>query len=178
MTGDILKLVVVGAIIIVLGALYLSMRPWLRRRAPEFSEDAQRAIGFARVEAEQLKSTSIEPGHLLLGLLHIPDPTLALLIPLQDHDSIRQEVRDRIEGAALVTYRDDLPFSDEARQALVAAAREARGFSSPVITSKHLLLGLLHADTSVAALVLRERGLRLESVREQVAGWPQVLSTP
>ena len=67
----------------------------------------------------------------------------------------------------------DLPFGDDARLALVAAAREARGLSSRQIGAEHLLLGLLHSDTSLAALILRERGLRLEPLRAAIGGWTQ-----
>ncbi|MGE0406934.1 MAG: Clp protease N-terminal domain-containing protein [Candidatus Korobacteraceae bacterium] len=170
---DYYTLAVVSGIIILLGLVYFSIRRGLRRRAPHFSSEAQRAIGFARVEAELLNSSSIAPVHLLLGLLHVPIPSIVSVLPLEEHNPIRQEVRERVGGAALVTYRDDLPYTDEARQVLVAAAREARALESPAIAAEHLLLGLLHAEASVAALILRERGLRLETLRQRLAMTPE-----
>jgi ATP-dependent Clp protease ATP-binding subunit ClpA len=166
-------LAIVSGIIILLGLVYFSIRRGVRRRALHFSTEAQRAIGFARVEAEALKSSSIEAVHLLLGLLHVPIQSIVSVLPLDEHEPIRREVRERVSGGALVTYRDDLPFGEEARQVLVAAAREARALESPEIDAEHLLLGILHADTSVAALILRERGLRLETLRERLALIPQ-----
>src|SRR6185312_42860 len=111
--------------------------------------EAQRAIAFARVEAEALNSSSIEAVHLLLGLLHVPIPSIVSVLPLEEHEPIRQEVRERVGGGALVTYRDDLPYSEDARRVLVAAAREARALDSSEIDAEHLLLGLLWAETSV-----------------------------
>ncbi|MGI9104176.1 MAG: Clp protease N-terminal domain-containing protein [Terriglobales bacterium] len=162
----------VAAVVLLLVA-YLWIWRSARRREARFTSEAQRAIGFARVEAERLKSPTIEPVHLLLGLLHVPAQAMIRLLPPDMHASIRDEVTDRVGGGAIVDYRDDLPFSEDARLALVAAAREARGFSSRQIGAEHLLLGLLHSESSLAALVLRERGLRLEPLRAAVGGWQQ-----
>jgi ATP-dependent Clp protease ATP-binding subunit ClpA len=172
-----LKYNVTGADLVALAAVLLLLFAYLwilrsaRRREPRFTSEAQRAIGFARVEAERLQSPTIEPVHLLLGLLHVPVPAIVRHLPLDSHQAIRDEVKDHVGGGAIVDYRDDLPFGDDARLALVAAAREARGLSSRQIGAEHLLLGLLHSDTSLAALILRERGLRLEPLRAAIGGW-------
>ena len=165
-------LVALTAVLLLLFA-YLWILRSARRRETRFSSGAQHAIAFARVEAERLQSPTIEPVHLLLGLLHVPVPAILKLLPPDSHQAIRDEVKDHVGGGAIVDYRDDLPFSDDARLALVAAAREARGFSSRQIGAEHLRLGLLHSDTSLAALILRERGLRLEPLRAALGGWQQ-----
>jgi ATP-dependent Clp protease ATP-binding subunit ClpA len=161
------------AAVLLLLFVYLWLLRSTRRRETRFAEEAQRAIAFARVEAERLQSSTIEPVHLLLGLLHGPAPAIVRLLPEDWHQAIRDEIKDHVGGGAIVDYRDDLPFSDDARLALVAAAREARGFSSRQIAAEHLLLGLLHSDTSLAALILRERGLRLEPLRAAIGGWQE-----
>lgn len=159
------------ATVLLLLVAYLWILRSARRRETRFTEEAQRAIAFARVEAERLTSPTIEPVHLLLGLLHVPVPAIIRLLPPDSHQAIRDEIMDHVGGGAIVNYRDDLPFSDDARLALVSAAREARGFSSRQIAAEHLLLGLLHSETSLAALMLRERGLRLEPLRAVLGGW-------
>ena len=169
--NDILRLVFAVLAVVMLLGVYVWIRGSVKRRESRFSAEAERAISFARVEAERLQSPTIEPVHLLLGLLHVAVPAITRLIPLESHDAIRQEVKDHVGGGAIVDYRDDLPFGEEARLALVSAAREARGFGSRQIGAEHLLLGLLHSETSLAALMLRERGLRLEAVRAQIGGW-------
>ncbi|MBZ5628985.1 MAG: hypothetical protein LAO06_08975 [Acidobacteriia bacterium] len=171
--GNWFRLVSSVLAVLLLLVAYLWILRSARRRETRFAEEAQRAIAFARVEAERLQSPTIEPVHLLLGLLHVPAPAIARLLPLDSHQAIRDEVKDHVGGGAIVDYRDDLPFSDDARLALVAAAREARGFSSRQIAAEHLLLGLLHSDTSLAALILRERGLRLEPLRAAIGGWQE-----
>ena len=158
------------AVVLLLGA-YLWIRRSTRRHQPDFSPEAQRAIGFARIEAERLQAPSIDAVHLLLGLLHVPLDAITRLLPLQEHTTIRQEVEEHVAGGAIVDYKDDLPYSDDSRRVLLAAAREARGLGSRQIGAEHLLLGLLHSETSLAALILRERGLRLEPLRAQLGGW-------
>lgn len=168
------RLIAAVAATVLLLLVYLYV--WTRRaarREPKFTSEAERAIAFARVEAQNLESPSIDPIHLLLGLLHLPIPAITRFIPLDWHDSIRQEVREHVSGGAIVSYRDDLPFTEDARLALVAAAREAKGLSSPQIGAEHLLLGLLHSEKSLAALILRERGLRLEALRAAYGGWQE-----
>ena len=68
------KLVSAILAVILLWSAYFWIWRSTRRGEPRFNSEAQRAIGFARVEAEQLQSPTIEPVHLLLGLLHVPVP--------------------------------------------------------------------------------------------------------
>lgn len=158
--------------IMLVGAVYLWLAKSMRRARTNFSDEAQKAIGFARVEAEKLQSPTIDPTHLLLGLLHVPALTIQKLLPREGHESIRDEIKEHVAGGAIVSYRDDLPFSDDATRVLRAAAREARGLQSSQILAEHLLLGLLHSDGE-AGLILRERGLRLEPLRAQLGGWQE-----
>ena len=69
------------------------------------------------------------------------------------------------------TRRARTSFSDDAQRAIGFARVEAENLQSPTIDPTHLLLGLLHSDTSLAALILRERGLRLEPLRAALGGW-------
>jgi ATP-dependent Clp protease ATP-binding subunit ClpC len=167
----VLRLIWVSLAVVLLLFAYLWIRHSAKSRKPGFTAEAQRAISFARVEAERLQSPTIEPVHLLLGLLHVPLATITRLLPVEEHPVIRGKIQEHVAGGAIVNYRDDLPFSDEARQVLVGAAREARSLSSHLIGAEHLLLGLLHSETSLAALILRERGLRLEPLRAKLGGW-------
>ena len=171
---DVQRLIAAIAATVLLLVVYLYV--WSRRsrgNEPKFTTEAERAIAFARVEAQNLESSAIDATHFLLGLLHIPIPAVTRFIPLEWHDSIRQEIREHVSGGAIVSYRDDLPFTEDARLVLIAAAREAKGLSSPQIGAEHLLLGLLHSEKSLAALILRERGLRLEALRAAFGGWQE-----
>jgi ATP-dependent Clp protease ATP-binding subunit ClpA len=59
-------------------------------------------------------------------------------------------------------------FSEKAQQALLFANEEAQLFNHNYIGTEHLLLGLLHEGTGVAARVLNESGVDLQKVRKAV----------
>jgi hypothetical protein len=62
----------------------------------------------------------------------------------------------------------DLPLSQECKRVLEYGAEEAGRLQHKYIDTEHLLLGLLREERSFAAQLLREQGLTLDSVREQV----------
>jgi ATP-dependent Clp protease ATP-binding subunit ClpA len=67
---------------------------------------------------------------------------------------------------------DDLPLSHECKRVLAYGAEEAEQLSHKHIGTEHLLLGLLREEKCFAAEILHERGLRLSTIREELARWP------
>jgi ATP-dependent Clp protease ATP-binding subunit ClpC len=59
-------------------------------------------------------------------------------------------------------------FTDRARRVVVTAQEEARMLGHNHIGSEHLLLGLLHEESGVAARVLAADGITVEAARTQV----------
>ena len=131
-----------------------------------YAEKARRVIFFARYEASQAGSPYVETEHLLLGLLR-EDRQLANRF-LRSHaavESIRGEIESRRIAGAISTSVD-LPLSHACKHALAYAAEEAEQLSHRHISTEHLLLGLLREEKGLASEILRERGLRLASLRE------------
>jgi ATP-dependent Clp protease ATP-binding subunit ClpC len=136
----------------------------------KYTEKARRVIFFARYEASQFGSPYIETEHLLLGLIREDKNLTNRFFPKANAsiDSIRKEIEGRTLIREKVSTSVDLPFSDESKRALNAAADESERLSHKHIGTEHMLLGLLREEKSVAAEILRERGLRLSSVREEL----------
>ncbi|MSO18923.1 MAG: ATP-dependent Clp protease ATP-binding subunit [Acidobacteria bacterium] len=134
-----------------------------------YTEKARRVIFFARYEASQFGSPYIETEHLLLGLLR-EDKALTNRF-LRSHASI-ESIRKQIEGHTAVREKVstsvDLPLSHECKRVLAFAAEEAERLSHKHIGTEHLLLGLLREEKCFAAEILRERGLRLSTIREEL----------
>ena len=134
-----------------------------------YTEKARRVIFFARYEASQFGSPYIESEHLLLGLLR-EDKSLTNRF-LRSHASI-ESIRKQIEGHTTIREKVstsvDLPLSHESKRVLAYAAEEAERLSHRHIGTEHLLLGLLREEKCFAAEILRERGLRLSSIREEL----------
>jgi ATP-dependent Clp protease ATP-binding subunit ClpC len=135
-----------------------------------YTEKARRVVFFARYEASQFGSPYIETEHLLLGLLR-EDKALTNRF-LRSHASV-ESIRTQIEGHTRIREKVstsvDLPLSNESKRVLAYAAEEAERLSHKHIGTEHLLLGLLREEKCFAAEILRERGLRLSSVREELA---------
>ena len=135
-----------------------------------YTEKARRVIFFARYEASQYGSPYIESEHLLLGLLR-EDKALANRF-LRSHGSL-ESIRKQIEGRTTIRERVstsvELPFSQEVKQILLHAQEHAERMAHKHIGTEHLLLGLLTEEKCFASEILQERGLRLSTVREELA---------
>jgi ATP-dependent Clp protease ATP-binding subunit ClpC len=144
-----------------------------------YTEKARRVIFFARYEASQFGSPYIETEHLLLGLLR-EDKALTNRF-LRSHASV-ESIRKQIEGHTTIREKVstsvDLPLSNECKRVLAYAAEEAERLSHKHIGTEHLLLGLLREEKCFAAEILHERGLRLPTIREELARTSQEKAQP
>jgi ATP-dependent Clp protease ATP-binding subunit ClpC len=136
----------------------------------KYTEKARRVIFFARYEASQFGSPCIETEHLLLGLIREDKNLTSRFFPKAN--STIHDIRKEIEGRTLIREKAsisvDLPFSEECKRALNSAADESERLSHKHIGTEHLLLGLLREENSVAAEILREHGLRMGMIREEL----------
>ncbi len=134
-----------------------------------YTEKARRVIFFARYEASQFGSPYIETEHLLLGLLR-EDKALTNRF-LRQHSSV-DSIRKQIEGHTTIREKVstsvDLPLSNECKRVLAYAAEEAERLSHKHIGTEHLLLGLLREEKCFAAEILHERGLKLQTIRDEM----------
>jgi ATP-dependent Clp protease ATP-binding subunit ClpC len=135
-----------------------------------YTERARRVLFFARYEATQLGSTSIESEHLLLGLIR-EGKGLTSRIFARSHlslETIRKEIEGRTVFREKVPTSVEIPFSGETKRVLQFAAEEADRLLHTYIGTEHLLLGILREERSVAASILYEKGMRLASVRDDI----------
>src|ERR1700681_2171725 len=135
-----------------------------------YTERARRVLFFARYEASQLGSISIETEHLLLGLIR-EGKGLTSRIFARSHlslESIRKEIEGRTIFREKVSTSVDIPFSADTKRVLQFAAEEADRLLHTYIGTEHLLLGILREEPSAAASILVAEGLHLDTVREGI----------
>ena len=125
-----------------------------------YTEPARRAIFFARYEASQVGSRTIETEHLLLGLLR-EDPFLRAQI---DAAKIRQSIEAKASLKAKISTSLDLPLNHEAKRVLAYGAEESERLRHPLIGCLHLALGLFRESGSFAAQLLQEQELKKETI--------------
>ena len=135
-----------------------------------YTEKARRVIFFARYEASQFGSPYIETEHLLLGMLR-EDKALTNRF-LRTHktvEGIRKEIEKHTVVREKVSTSVDLPLSNESKRVLAYAAEEAEKLGHKHIGTEHLLLGLLREEKCFAAEILKQNGLKLKAVQEELA---------
>ncbi len=135
-----------------------------------YTEKARRVIFFARYEASQYGSMSIETEHLLLGLFR-EDHALArkFLSEKGGAQSLRDEIESQIIRGERLSTAVEIPISAECRRILNKAAEESERLGTKHIAPEHILLGILHEHDCLAARLLHERGLTIDWLREELA---------
>src|SRR5580704_15273746 len=134
-----------------------------------YTEKARRVIFFARYEASQFGNPYIETEHLLLGILR-EDKALTNRI-LGSHAAV-ENIRKQVEGLTTtmqkISTSVDLPLSEECKHILGYAAEESERTHSEHVEVDHLMLGVLREEKSLAAEILRKRGVTADQVRDKM----------
>jgi ATP-dependent Clp protease ATP-binding subunit ClpC len=143
-----------------------------------YTEEARRALFFARYEASQRGSRSIESELLLLGLMRESrGPVNAILAHFQVTPlTLLREIDARVPQNESIPTSVEIPFSPDVKRALNHAAEEADRLRHKYIGPEHLFLGLLREEQSVAASVLNQQGVTLAAAREHIATLPATAS--
>ena len=137
-----------------------------------YTESARRVILFARYEASQFGSPSIEVEHLLLGLLRCDSARIKVWLPTLKSKAIRQQIDAHAPRRAPISTSRDLPLSDDSKRVLQYASDEAGIANDKRIGSEHLLLGLLLEGQSFAGQLLRQLHADPAKLRTQIASGP------
>jgi ATP-dependent Clp protease ATP-binding subunit ClpA len=133
-----------------------------------YTEKARKVIFFARYEASQFGSVSIETEHLLLGILR-EDKAIAnrLSYPALTEEFVRRRIGELKPPREKVPTGVDMPLSGECKRILGYAAEEAERLQHRhIIGPEHLLLGLLVEEQSLGAKLLTEAGVNIAELRE------------
>jgi hypothetical protein len=130
-----------------------------------YTEKARRVIFFARYEASQFGSMTIETEHMLLGLLREDGDVVLSMPDAPSVPSIRDAVRKEMPVRPKVPTSVDVPLSEECKRILSYAVDEADRLSHKRIGTEHLLLGVMREEKCAAAQVLHQLGLRLNLLR-------------
>src|SRR5262245_47353971 len=115
-----------------------------------FTTRAKQALFFSRFEASGFGQLSIEPEHVLLGIMRARmglgnRPLSAARLSL---DHLRADISARTPSSQPVGPFVTIPFTDNTKRAIQFAAAEADRLEHKDIGTAHLLLGLLRDDGS------------------------------
>src|SRR3954469_3175105 len=149
--------------------------PLPRRRAIETADErvlvtpqARRAVRAARAAARALDHASVDPGHLLLGLMADTSGVAAQALTAigVDFDAAREAVA-RLGlpvTPAGASAKRRVPISAAARDALEQALREAGRLGHKHLGVEHLLLGVLRDEQGGAVRALDDVGIAADDL--------------
>ena len=129
-----------------------------------YTEQARRAIFFARFEAIHRRAEAISTAHLLLGLSWDEDSRAAVVGSLKDKlTDICAALGISLRPSTEIPYdrNGDIPLDNKSKMALAYAAEEADLDGQFWLDTDHLLRGLLRFPN--------EAGTALESVKLDIA---------
>jgi hypothetical protein len=126
-------------------------------------------IFFARFEASQFGSVTIESEYFLLGLFREDRKLLQHFLPnTTSIEAIRRQIEDQITIHEKISTSVDIPLSDECARILSHAAEESEKLGHSYIDTSHVLLGILREGNCVAAKILTGLGLELTAVSKEI----------
>ena len=138
-----------------------------------YTENARRALFFARYEASECGQWEIRSEHLLVGLLRTAGVAPRMLadrrVSLAD---IQQDIEQRSAVREKAATPVEIPFSSETKRILQGAAQEADNLLHRHIGTEHLLLAMLRDEASDTTKMLTARGVRYAEVRDAVEKMP------
>src|SRR6476661_770516 len=134
-----------------------------------YTERARRVIFFARYQASQFGSTTIESEHLLLGLIQEDKNIAKRFAPQFPVEGVRDAIAARITIREEISTSDDLSLSQECQRILAYAREEADELTHRHAGTEHLLMGILREENCLAARFLTEHGLLLDAIRERLS---------
>jgi len=128
-------------------------------RAPDFSEDAARALANAITIAGQMGHTYIGSEHLLCALAKDAQSTAGMLLARHQvlFRNLILQMKNRI-GAASVSQLNENDFSPRLKKLLLNARNIAAARSESTVSTEHFLLSMLTDRECTAYSLLQEQG--------------------
>jgi prophage maintenance system killer protein len=140
------------------------------RLLARFSDHAAAAVFMARQEARRLGHGSVDPEHLLLGLIRVGEGTGISALDRLDvsREALRRQLEDSIGHGPGRTHGPVRFSRPRGQKVLISALPEALAHGTTDICTAHLLLAQYH-DDGPASRALARLGATEDRVRDTVA---------
>ena len=141
-----------------------------------FNEKTRRIIFFARYEAGQFNSNSIQTEHIMLGLLRETEKTSNKLLDRigVNANLLRECLTSSLTAGQEVytcnnAYRD-IPINDDVIRIFQYAIHESQQLKHSNVDIEHLILGMLREAHCPAGEFLKKAGANITTARETLVG--------
>ncbi len=135
-----------------------------------FTPRAQRVVKLAQKEADAFNHPYVGTEHLLLGLIALGEGVAVNVLERMgvSLEKVRLEVERAVGQGPETKTVGNIPFTPRSKKVLQLAMAEAQALNHTYVGTEHILLGLLHEGEGVAAQVLRNLGVDIETARVEV----------
>ncbi len=141
-----------------------------------YTDRARKAMGLARSAAFDYKSSHINSGLLLVGLIRegsgVAANVLKVTLDIKDREELKTTVeetyRKLTQSRGAVAIGSKIPFSFRGLEALQLAELEAKALGHDYIGTEHLLLGVAKQTAGIAEQMLMNLDLSQRHIRLEV----------
>jgi Clp amino terminal domain, pathogenicity island component len=135
-----------------------------------FTDLNRHSIVLAQEAARTHKHDFIGTEHLLLGLLGEPRGLAyqVLVAKTESEQRIRDAIEDAVPLAGQKALRGHIAFRPESKEVIEQARRASADLGHDWVGTEHMLLGLIRAEQSPAAQILRHLGFTSQELHETV----------
>lgn len=135
-----------------------------------YTDRNRHSIVLAQEAARTNKHDSIGTEHVLLGLLGEPQGLAyeVLLAKAGTEQRVRDAIEEAMPPAGPKALRGHIAFRPESKEAIEQAIRAAADLGHDWVGTEHTLLGLIRAEESTAAQILRDLGFTSDELHEAV----------
>lgn len=138
-----------------------------------FSNEVNAILSYSKEEAMRLGSYFINTDHIVLGILRHGDNRAVKFLhkACVDTNNLILGIEDAIDNKEIVPYEneDKITLSKPSENALKIMFLEARSLKSAKPDSLHLLLAILRTDSSRAQILLEDKNITYDTVKEYAA---------
>jgi hypothetical protein len=135
-----------------------------------FAPSARRTLELARTEAPRLHHDFVGTEHVLLGLLALENGAVANVLKSMGVDcgGLRRQIENLTSHFPLQKTPAQLPYTPRVQKALRIAAQEAKAGKHACVSAEHIFLGLLLEGDGLAARILKNFGVNIQTARQQI----------
>jgi ATP-dependent Clp protease ATP-binding subunit ClpA len=136
-----------------------------------FTERVRKVLALAREESSNLHHEYVGTEHILLGLIDEGDGVAATALQnlSVDLDELKFGIEQIVKrGNARKQTGPDLPYTSRAKKVLELSMLHARDLHHSYVGTEHLLLGLIAEQKGIAAQVLNDKGVTLDTALAEV----------
>ncbi len=135
-----------------------------------FTPRAQQVLALARKEADRFSHNYVGTEHILLGLIKLGQGVAVNVLERMglDLDRVRMEVEKEVGTGTAGQSGGNIPYTPRVKKVLALADKEAKALNHSYVGTEHILLGLLREGDGVAARVLQQLEVDIQTARNEI----------